>query len=118
MGYALFAGHPSQALLVGINYKELQDDVSSSFLGELKGLVWALNDTKGLIQGRSVVIWTDSQSVFKRLTGKLTKPMKMRDKRVCKLLAWLWSNFPSTQLSVCFVPRLENGIVDVMSKRE
>lgn len=77
VGYALFAGHPSQAVLVGINSKGFQEDVLGSFLGELKRLVWALNDTKCLIQGRLVVFWTDSQSVFKRLIGKHIEPKKM-----------------------------------------
>lgn len=41
---------------MGINSKGAQEDVSSYFLGELKGLVWDLGDTKGLIQGRPMVL--------------------------------------------------------------
>lgn len=76
VGYALFVVHPSQAILVGVNSKGYPDDVSSFFLGELKGLVGALNDTNSSIQSRLVVLWTDYQSVFKRLTRKLTEPKK------------------------------------------
>lgn len=116
VGYALFAGHLRQAILVGINSKEFQEDVSSSFLGELKGLVWALNNVKGLVQSRLMVLSTNSRSMFKRLTGIHTEPKKMKDKRVSRLLAWLWGTFSSTQLNVRFVPGLENIIADVMSR--
>lgn len=92
------------------------NDSSSSFMGELKGLALALNNAMSLIQGRPVVLRTDSQSVSKRLTGTSTKPKKRMNKRVSKLLAWLWSNYISSQLSIRFVPGLENGLAVVMSR--
>lgn len=40
----------------------------------------------------------------------------MKDKWVSKLIAWLWSNFPFTQLNVGFGPGMENGIAEVVSR--
>lgn len=116
VGYALFASHLRQSVLVGLNSRDMVCDSSSSFLGELKGLVWALNDSKPLIQGKPVVLWTDSQSVFKRLTRTSTESKNLIDKRVSRLLAWLWINYPSSQMNVRFVLGLENGRADVMSR--
>lgn len=52
VGYALFAGHLSQSNLGRLNSKRMSSDSSSSFLDELKGLVWDLNDTKSMIQSK------------------------------------------------------------------
>lgn len=62
VGYALFCGHPSQRLLIGVNSYKLVDD-SSSFLGELRSIAWALQYVKTLVQGRPLVIWTNAESV-------------------------------------------------------
>lgn len=83
-------------MLVELNSKGMVSDTSSSFLSELKGLVSALNDAKTMIHGRLVVLWANSQSVFKQLTGTNTDPKKIMDKRVSCLLAWLWGNYPSS----------------------
>lgn len=91
-------------------------DHSNSFLDELRGLVGALNDAKVMINGRAMLLWIDSQSVFKRLTGNSTKPKRLMGKRVSRLLAWLWSNYLLTQMSMRFVLGLKNGMADVISR--
>lgn len=65
VGYALFADHLSQIVLLGILSKGFVEVTSSLFLGKLKGLVWAMNGTKILVQNKLIVLWIDSQSVFK-----------------------------------------------------
>lgn len=115
MGCAFFAWHPSQFVLVGSNSRSSHHDVSNSFLSDLRSLVWALNGTKTLVKEIHIVLWTVSQSVCKRLTKKYVKPKKMRDKRVCTLMAWPWSNLSSLHLMVYIVLKLYNEIVDCMS---
>lgn len=62
--YALFAGHPSLRVLLGVNSHGLKRNEMSSYLGEMQGLVWVLNDIKTIVQGGPWVLWTDSEGVF------------------------------------------------------
>lgn len=55
VGYALFASHLNQVVLVGIKSKGVQQDTSSSFWVS-KRVLWALDDTKSLLQIRLVVL--------------------------------------------------------------
>lgn len=66
-GYALFCGHPIQGVLIGLNSHRDADDFSSS-VGEPESVAWAVQDVKSLVQGRPVVLWTDAESVYKKLT--------------------------------------------------
>lgn len=68
----------SQAVLAGINSKAFQEDVSSSLLSELKGLVWALTNTKGLNKTRPMVLSIVSKIGFKRLLGKHIECKEMK----------------------------------------
>lgn len=108
IGYAFLVGHPSQGYMVGMKSHAMKEDRSSSLLGELKALCWALKGTKQLIQGNMFFPWTDncSQKITQtqKISGVKEYQKKMEDIRVSRLLAWLWQNFPTNQLIVKFVP--------------
>lgn len=82
MGYALYVGEPEERKVVGLGSKGASDDRSSSYLGELSGVVWALKQTKKLIQGQKVILWTDSESVYQGIARKLSDHKKMLDVRM------------------------------------
>lgn len=58
-GYALFAGPPENENMIGLNSRGHQDEAVSSYLGQLKGIFWALDKPHILVQGRKLVLWTD-----------------------------------------------------------
>lgn len=84
------------------------------YLGELKRVCWALKDTKRIVQGQQLILFTDSESVYQRITRKVANPKRMLDVRVSRMLAWVWSNFPAERLIVKFVPGEYNQKADLL----
>lgn len=68
MGYLLYAGDPAEGVILGMGSRGGGKDSSSSYLGELRGVCWALEDTKKLVQGTPLVLWTDNESVYQGIT--------------------------------------------------
>lgn len=54
-GYVLYARSSDQGLLVGLNTKFSTED-TISYLGELRAIYWAHQDTKRLTQGRHITL--------------------------------------------------------------
>lgn len=48
-GYILYAEAVEDGTMVGLGSKSVENDLSSSYLCELKGLCWTLEETKGLV---------------------------------------------------------------------
>lgn len=67
------------------------------------------------MQGRKLVLWTDSQSAFKQIERKDVDSKCLYDVQVARLISWLWSNFMEKYLEVKFIPGKYNGIADMLS---
>lgn len=114
-GYVLFSKAYKDGRVVGMNSKSNKEGPVSSYLGELQGICWALNETKGLVQERKLVLWTDSESAYKRIKRCDIDFKCLYDVRVAQLLSCLWANFTAEQLEVKFIPGEYNGIADMLS---
>jgi len=114
-GYCLWVGTPSQGYLVGMGSSNLKEPVSS-MLGEMRTLCWALKKTLHLTAGHSVVVWTDSEATYYRLTRHRSKT-SLKDVRIYRLLSWLLVNFEG-RLQIRYLPSSENVIADSLSRWE
>ena len=103
--------------MIALNSKrEVSGLKTSSFLGELKTIVWALKDVEHLLQGDRVTVWTDSESSQKRLMS-CPRPDDFSDKRVSRCLGYLLENFPiGARLRVKFLPSGDNSFADQLSR--
>lgn len=79
-------------------------------------MAWVFQDVKPLVQGRPIVMLTNAEGVYKKLVGLSSEPRRMIDKHVCRVVGWLLENYPSSQLTVRYVPRQENVTTDMMSR--
>lgn len=86
MGCILYAEDPKDGVIVGVRSKGAQFDHSSSYLGELTGVIWELKDTKKLVHGNMIVLWTDLESVFRLIIGNLNDKKKLLDICVSNML--------------------------------
>lgn len=116
MGYILYVEDPTEGAVVGLRSKGSGDENASSYLGELRGVYWALEDTKKLVRGHPIVLWTDSESVYQRIAKTSIDPKKLLDVRVSQMLAWIWANFSSPRLSAKFLPGQYNKEADILSR--
>lgn len=91
-GYLLFLGHPWHGVMVGLNSKASTSDHSSSFLSEIKGICRALHDVKMLVAGQALIVWTDSERTYLRISRQKSDDKKLLDVRISRLLAWIWEN--------------------------
>lgn len=85
----------------------------SSYLGELKRICWALEETRALMKGRILIVWTDLESAFERIKRRDVYPKCMYDVRVARFLSCLWSNFIEERLEMKFIPGEYNGIANI-----
>lgn len=60
-GYALFVGPQDKVKIEGLKSKGSTGDAVSLYLGELQGICWALDETRTMMQGRKLILWTDSR---------------------------------------------------------
>lgn len=77
IGYALFSGHPGLGCIIAVQSKKMSSAVSS-YLGELKSLAWALSDIQEIVAGAHVTMFTDSESVYHKVT-KFSKSDSTQD---------------------------------------
>lgn len=97
-GYLLFGGTPHHGILVGLHFKEAKD-MAKTYLGELRGICWALHDVQRMVKGRNVVLWSDSESACQRLSRRVIAKKRVLDVRVSRLLARICSKFTDKILS-------------------
>ena len=108
-GYLLWAKGSHHEHLVDLGSKSVPE-TTSSFLGELKAIVWACQTTKPLRGDLPLLIRTDNQAVAEQLA---TTTPSLKDKRVMRLLGWLLGN---ENFTVEFVPGAENRGADLLSR--
>lgn len=68
------------------------------------------------MNSQQLTFFTDSESVYKRITWKVADPKKLLDVRVSKMLGWVWSNFSVGRFTVKFVHREYNQEANLLSK--
>ena len=108
-GYLLWARGRGREHLVDLGSKAVPE-TTSSFLGELKAIVWACQATKPLRGDFPLLIRTDNQAVAEQLS---TSTPSLKDKRVLRLLGWLLGN---ENFIVEFIPGAENQGADLLSR--
>lgn len=64
----------------------------------------ALQDFKPLVQGRREVLSTNDESVYKKLTRQNFEPKKLMNESVSRGVGWLVEDYPSSQVTVRYVP--------------
>lgn len=57
-GFVLFCGRPERGHIISISSKQHNEMHLSSYLGELKTIVWSLTETKTLTAGRKIKLYT------------------------------------------------------------
>lgn len=68
------------------------------------------------MQGRKLVLWTDSESADKRFKQSEVDSKCLYDVRIARLLSWLWANFTLEQLDVKFILGEFNQMADLLSR--
>ena len=108
-GYLLWARTQQVQHLVDLGSKRIVE-ATSSFLGELKAVVWACKTTKALRGDAPLLIRTDNQALAEQLD---TNRAGWKDKRVMRLCGWLLGN---EDFQVDFLPGSENAGADLLSR--
>eukprot|EP00210_Caulerpa_lentillifera_P009663 g9219.t1 len=108
-GYLLYAVAQGGKFLCDMGSKKIPE-ASSSFLGELRALVWSCKSTKAFRGDSDLVIRTDNNAVAVALDGSGSVS---EDKRVVRLLAWLLSN---EGYVVEYLPGEANRGADLLSR--
>ena len=115
-GYALYGGDPGQGKLLAVNSRCHDERHLSSYLGELRTIVWALCETKSFTARRKLKIFTDSNASVSRLTSTPSS-RDLMDSRVARAWAWILENFllPG-RLEIAFLPGMSNETADLLSR--
>lgn len=87
---------------------------TSSFLGELAGIIYALKQVKGIIQNKKVYIYSDNKATVEWLENP-NKLHKFKDLRIQRLYSWLIWHFP-TNVKFRFIEGKDNRIADLLSR--
>ena len=112
-GYALWAGAPQDGVLVGIGSSRHKLP-TSSMLGKLHTVIWALKETTELTKGTKIIVETDLESAKRRLARPPTGEA-IKDVRVLRSLAWMVANF-GPRLEIAFLPGEDNQLADLLSR--
>lgn len=112
-GYAIWAGEPESGYLLGVGSAK-SPSYSSSMLGELRAIVWALKETYELTKGQEIMLQTDSQAARNRITSDPTAD-HLQDTRIIRMLEWLAANYGG-RLTVDYLPAEENVLADLLSR--
>jgi len=108
-GYMLFAETPEGSKLVDLGSKRIREK-SSSFLGELKAVVWGCKATKAFRGDTPVLIRSDNLALVDRLKSGFKE---VEDKRILRLFGWLLGN---ESFSLEFIPGEQNQGADLLSR--
>ena len=114
MGYVLFAEGEDGRHITDINStRAVERTAVSSFLGELRGIVWALKKTRHIVWTSAIKVCCDNQGTVARLQKG---DVMGDDVRCSRLMGWLWGNFPQVQFE--YVPGAINQVADYLSRRK
>lgn len=108
-GYLLFAQTKGERLLCDLGSKKMAEH-TSSFLGELRAVVWGCQSTKALRGDLPLFLRVDNQSVADVLAKK---EAPTSDLRAYRLWTWLVAN---ESYEVEFLPGDENRGADLLSR--
>lgn len=108
-GYFLYADDGNGLRLCDIGSKKMPER-TSSFLGELKAVIWACKSTKAFRGDLPLIIRTDNQSVVRVLSGSIHSGA---DKRVFRLWGWIVEN---ETFEVEYLPGQANVGADLLSR--
>lgn len=78
-------------------------------------MIWALTDAQQVVAGAHLTVFTDSESVYHKVTS-FSKSDSTQDVRVQRRLGWIMSKFDSTKLTVKYLPGKMNTLADVLSR--
>lgn len=109
-GFLLFAVIGEKEELIEIGSSKIKEK-TSSYLGEMKSIVWALKRTKALRGDIKTVIINDNEAVCKRLKEQ---PLITDDKRTFRLWGWFVANEPNAQVE--YRPGVLNEGADYLSR--
>lgn len=107
--YLLFCEGHNGSLLCDIGSKTMVEP-TSSFVGEMKALVWACKSTKALRGDLPLTLHTDNHAVAVVLSGR---KVTGNDRRVLRLWGWLVAN---ERYTVDFAPGSTNIGADLLSR--
>ena len=108
-GYMLFAETKEGKVLCDLGSKRILEN-TSSFLGELKAVVWACKDTKAFRGDMPLRIVTDNLALAEKMKAG---SFGLNDQRAVRLFGWLLGN---ENFTVEFVPGAENVGADLLSR--
>ena len=108
-GYLLWVHDGSFWHLCDLGSKRMTEN-TSSFLGELKTIIWACKTTKAFRGDTPLAIRTDNLAVAEKLESP---DHPVNDRRVLRLVGWLLAN---EDFHVDFIPGAENVGADLLSR--
>ena len=114
LGYVLFVDGEGGRRIADINSTKTTDQASvSSFLGELRGIVWGLKKTRHIVWTSPIKICCDNQGTVSRLKrGEIMGD----DVRCSRLMGWIRENVPQARFE--YVPGAINRVADHLSRKE
>lgn len=72
----MYARSLEKGVVIGLGSKGESGEANSSYLGELKGACWALENTKCIMQGQQLIFFTNIESVYIKITRKIVDPKR------------------------------------------
>ena len=113
LGYVLFVDGEGGRQIVDINSAKTADQATvSSFLGELRGIVWGLKKVRHIVWTAPIKVCCDNQGTVSRLRKGETMG---DDVRCSRLMSWILENFP--QACWEYVPGAINQVADFLSRK-
>ena len=114
VGYVLFALTERGPGIIDVNSAtSTVGPKTSSFLGELRGIQWALQKVRHIIWTGPVKICCDNAGTVQRLQRM---GIMGDDVRCSRLMAWIMENFPQARFE--YVPGVRNVMADYLSRSQ
>lgn len=110
-GYVL-CNHNREPILFG---STSSNDKTSSFLGELQGIVFALKQVYKLLKGTFIYVYSDNKATVEWLKAP-TFLNKGKDLRIQRLHSWISWHFNNDTIQFCFIDGNKNIIADLLSR--
>ena len=113
MGYVLFAITEGGSMIADVNSAvSTLGSTISSFLGELRGIAWALQKVRHIIWTAPVKICCDNAGTVQRLQRMEAMG---GDVRCSRLMVWTMENFPQAKFE--YIPGIRNVLADYLSRK-
>ena len=110
-GYCLFNSEFEPCLFGSVG----TDDRTSSFLGELQGIVFSLKQIYRMIRGSVLHVYSDNKATVEWLKNP-SQLHKMKDLRIQRLQSWLTWHFTPETIRYHFVDGEQNCVADLLSR--